>query len=79
MGRVSSPAMDAALQKLAVEENAEARTKLAREALAIERAEFLHVPLLEQHLSWAMRKGVTAVLRPDNVLVMERVTVEPAK
>ncbi|MDR3769885.1 MAG: ABC transporter substrate-binding protein [Sutterella sp.] len=79
VGRVSSPAMDAALQKLAVEENAEARTKLAREALAIERAEFLHVPLLEQHLSWAMRKGVTAVLRPDNVLVMERVTVEPAK
>lgn len=79
VGRVSSPAMDETLRKLAREEDPDARRKLAAEALTVERNAFLHVPLLEQHLSWAMRKGVTAELRADNVLVMEHVTVTPTK
>lgn len=75
IGRASNAQLDAVLKKLAVAEDEAERKALAEEALAIEKREVLHIPLLEPSISWAMKKTVDAPLRPDNTLVLERVRV----
>lgn len=76
IGRASVPALDEKLQAAAREEDPEKRTQLLKDALKIERAEMIHVPLHEMMIAWAMRDNVKAVHRPDNRFTMEWVKVE---
>ena len=75
VGRASNAELDALLKRLAVSEDVKEREGLAREALAVEKREVLHIPLLEPQISWVMKKSVDAPLRPDNTLVLDRVRV----
>lgn len=75
VGRASNAELDALLKRLAVSEDVKEREGRAREALAVEKREVLHIPLLEPQISWVMKKSVDAPLRPDNTLVLDRVRV----
>ena len=76
IGRASNAQLDELVRAVKLEENAAKRTKLMQEALAIEKAEVLHVTLHQQTIPWAMKRGVEAVHRPDNRLVLEWVKVK---
>lgn len=76
IGRASLPAMDEALKKIRAEENPEKRNALLGEALRIERENYLHIPVHELMIAWAMRDKVAVVHRPDNRLAMEWVNVK---
>lgn len=67
--------MDALLKELATAEDIEKRRAVAREALTLEKDEYLHIALLQPMFSWAMKKNVNAVVRPDNRLTLEWVTM----
>jgi len=49
---------------------------LIREALAIERAEIAHVPLFQQPIAWASRRGIDLRQAPDNRLRLWLVKVD---
>ncbi|WP_443744219.1 ABC transporter substrate-binding protein [Sutterella sp.] len=76
IGRASLAAMDEAQAKIKAEEDPVKRTTLITEALRIERANLLHIPVHELMIAWAMKQNVEVVHRPDNRLTMEWVTVK---
>ncbi|MDO5531801.1 ABC transporter substrate-binding protein [Sutterella sp.] len=76
IGRVSVPAMDEALNKVRAEEDPVKRTALLTEALRVERENVMHIPVHELMITWAMKKNVDVVHRPDNRLTMEWVNVK---
>lgn len=75
IGRISDSRMDELLKKLAVAENPDSRQKLAQEVLALEKTEVFHIPFLQPMFSWAMKKNVEPIVRPDNRLTLEWVTI----
>ena len=75
IGRISNATMDTLLKQLAVSEDLPKRQTLAQEVLQLEKSEALHIPLLQPMFSWAMKKNVEAVVRPDNRLTLEWITI----
>lgn len=73
-GRYSNPAFDALLPKIAGEIDPVRRRALIREAVELERNDFAHIPLHQQPVTWAARKGISLRQAPDNLLRLWLVT-----
>jgi peptide/nickel transport system substrate-binding protein len=73
-GRYSNPALDALLPKIAAELDRDKRRALIAEAVALERTDVAHIPLHQQPLTWAARKGIDLNQAPDNALRLWLVT-----
>lgn len=73
-GRYSSPAFDALLPKIATELDTTKRNALIAEAVAIARNDVAYIPLHQQPITWAARKGVDLKQAPDNQLRLWLVT-----
>lgn len=73
-GRYSNPAFDAMLPKIASELDTAKRNALIAEAVAIERNDVAYIPLHQQPITWAARKGVDLRQAPDNQLRLWLVT-----
>jgi peptide/nickel transport system substrate-binding protein len=67
-GRYSNPKFDAYLPQIAAEVDPARRNKLIEEAVAIERNDVSHIPLHQQPITWAARKGISLAQAPDNQL-----------
>ena len=65
-GRYSNPKFDAYLPQIAAETDTKKRNKLIEEAVAIERDDVSHIPLHQQPITWAAKKGITLPQAPDN-------------
>ena len=73
-GRYSNPAFDAMLPKIATELDTAKRNALLAEAVTIERNDVAYIPLHQQPITWAARKGVDLKQAPDNQLRLWLVT-----
>ncbi len=73
-GGYSNPAFDAVLPKIASELDTAKRTALMGEATAIIRNDVTYIPLHQQPITWAARKGVDLKQAPDNQLRLWLVT-----
>lgn len=71
IGRASDKQMDALLKKLNLAEDLNEREAIARQALSLEQKRVLHIPLLQPMFSWAMKKNIDPIVRPDNKLTLE--------
>jgi len=74
-GRYSNPAFDALLPKIASELDPEKRRALIAEAVTITRNDVVYIPLHQQPITWAAKKGVDLKQAPDNYLRTWLVTV----
>jgi peptide/nickel transport system substrate-binding protein len=74
-GRYSNPAFDALLPKIASELDADKRRALIGEAVTITRNDMVYLPLHQQPITWAAKKGVDLKQAPDNQLRIWLVTV----
>jgi len=75
-GRWSNAAFDALVAEAAEAADETVRRGFIRDALAIERAEIAHVPLFQQPIAWAARRGIDLRQAPDNRLRLWLVRVE---
>ncbi|WP_270937477.1 ABC transporter substrate-binding protein [Falsiroseomonas oryzae] len=75
-GRWSNAAFDALVAQAAEAPDEPSRQRFIREALQIERAEIAHVPLFQQPIAWAARRGIDLRQAPDNRLRLWLVRVE---
>ncbi len=75
-GRWSNAEFDALVDRIAEAADETSRRAMIREALAIERAEIAHVPLFQQPIAWAARRGIELRQAPDNRLRLWLVRVE---
>lgn len=75
IGRASDQQMDALLKKLNLAEDLNERKALAQQALSLEQNQVLHIPLLQPMFSWAMKKNIDPIVRPDNKLTLEWIVV----
>ncbi|NKE44551.1 ABC transporter substrate-binding protein [Roseomonas frigidaquae] len=67
-GRWSNAAFDALVSQAAEAADETSRRALIRQALQIERSEIAHVPLFQQPIAWASRRGIDLRQAPDNRL-----------
>ena len=67
-GRYSNPAFDAILPKIASELDPAKRKALMGDAVSIERNDVAYIPLHQQPITWASKKGVELRQSPDNQL-----------
>lgn len=74
-GGYTSPAFDALLPKIASELDPAKRTALITDATSILRNDVAYVPLHQQPITWAARKGIDLKQAPDNQLRLWLVTV----
>ncbi len=75
-GRYVDHKLDALIDDVGVEMDAEKRHELIRQAPAEHNAQVQHVPLHRQMIPWAMRANVHVVHRADNVLNFESVRID---
>jgi len=75
-GGYSNPQIDALVEKLADEADADARRAMIVEAHRLLRADMGYVPLYHTMIPWAYRQGITLRHRADNQLTVKDVTVE---
>ncbi len=75
VGRYSNPRIDALVARIAQAGDETERRAMIREALAIEREDIGHVPLHQQPIVWASKKGIDLHQGPDNQMRLWRVTV----
>ncbi|MEO5607230.1 MAG: ABC transporter substrate-binding protein [Polaromonas sp.] len=73
-GRYSNAAFDALMPKIATELDTTKRNALLAEAVAIARNDVAYIPLHQQPITWAARKGVELKQSPDNQLRLWLVT-----
>ncbi|WP_179403920.1 ABC transporter substrate-binding protein [Burkholderia guangdongensis] len=73
-GRYSNPAFDALLPKIASELDTTKRNALIADAVTIARNDVAYIPLHQQPITWAARKGVQLRQGPDNQLRLWLVT-----
>ena len=66
VGRYSNPQMDALVERTRKETDLTVRTELLTKALALQNEDVAHIPLHNQIIPWAMKKGVDAIHRADN-------------
>ena len=65
-GRYANPEVDELIERAASETDEPARRALMRDAFALERADIGHIPLHQQPLTWASRRGIDMRQAPDN-------------
>jgi peptide/nickel transport system substrate-binding protein len=75
VGRYSNPKLDALIDQIAESASEPQRRALLEEAFAIEKADIGHIPLHQQPITWASRKGIEMKQAPDNQLRLRLVTV----
>jgi peptide/nickel transport system substrate-binding protein len=75
-GRYSNASFDALLPKIAAEIDTQKRNALIRQAVAIERSDVSHIPLHQQPITWAARKGIDLRQAPDNQFRLWLVTMD---
>lgn len=78
-GRYSNAKFDALLPQVAAEIDSAKRNALIEQAVALERDDVSHVPLHQQPITWAARKGVQLVQSPDNQMRLWLVRMEGSK
>ena len=74
IGGYSNPAFDALLPKIASELDMTKRNALMAEATSIIRNDVAYIPLHQQPITWAARKGADLKQAPDNQLRLWLVT-----
>jgi peptide/nickel transport system substrate-binding protein len=75
-GGYSNPRVDELIDKARVEFDAEKRRALFSDATAAMDAEIAFVPLVYRQVTWAMRKSVKAILRPNDNLDLRFVDID---
>jgi len=75
-GGYSNPKVDQLIDQGRVEFDPGKRAVLFTEAMALMNADAAFVPLIHRHVTWAMRKGVKAVLRPNDIVDLRFVNVD---
>jgi peptide/nickel transport system substrate-binding protein len=75
-GLYSNSAVDAAIDKGRVEFDCAKRAAFFTEAMQLIADDAGFVPLIYRKNTWAMRKGVKAVMRPNDILDLRMVTIE---
>jgi peptide/nickel transport system substrate-binding protein len=75
-GRWSNAEFDALVAQSAEAPTEEERRRLMREAYLIEKREIAHVPLHQQPIAWAARRGIDLRQAPDNRLRLWLVRVD---
>jgi peptide/nickel transport system substrate-binding protein len=76
VGSYSNPKIDELTAKIEVEVDQAKRQALISEALKLHKEDIGHIPLHQAGLAWAVRKGVSVVLRNDDSLELKWVKVE---
>jgi peptide/nickel transport system substrate-binding protein len=76
VGRYSNPKLDALTDQIAEASDEPTRRALIREAFALEKADIGHIPLHQQPITWAAKKGIDLRQGPDNQLRLRLVTVK---
>ena len=66
VGRYSNPQMDALIERTRKETDLNLRTELLTKALQLQNDDVAHIPLHNQIIPWAMKKGVDTIHRADN-------------
>ena len=75
-GRYSNPKLDALIDGMRVEPDLGRRRQMVGEALAIVHDDLALLPLYRRTLAWAMRKGVDAVIWPNDILELRFVNLD---
>ena len=75
VGRYSNPQMDALVERIKQEVDQKNRNALIEQALLLSHQEVSHIPLHNQVIPWAMKKGVTLYHRADNRIDMRAVKI----
>ena len=75
-GRYSNPAVDALLRRISAELDVEKRRALIGELVGITRNDMVYLPLHQQPITWASKKGVDLKQGPDNQLRLRLVTTQ---
>ncbi len=75
-GRWSNAEFDALVAQVAEAPDETSRRALIRQALEIERREIAHIPLFQQPIAWASRRGIDLRQAPDNRLRLWLVKVD---
>jgi peptide/nickel transport system substrate-binding protein len=75
LGRYSNPKVDQLVGQIKVESDMKKRDAMIREVFLIINAELPQLTLHQPILPWVMRKNVTAVHAPNNVLLLHRVKI----
>lgn len=75
-GRYANPRVDAAIEASAEETDQSRRLGLMREAFALEKADIGNIPLHQQPLTWASRRGIQMRQAPDNYFRLWLVRME---
>lgn len=68
LGAYSNPKLDELTDKIASEIDDGKRMAMIHEAMKLHQDDVGHIPLHQQTLNWAVRKGVTVVQLPDNFM-----------
>lgn len=66
VGRYSNPQMDALVERIKKETDADLRRNLIEKALVLSHEDVSHLPLHNQIIPWAMKKNIDLVHRADN-------------
>ncbi|HMS27457.1 MAG TPA: ABC transporter substrate-binding protein [Burkholderiaceae bacterium] len=66
VGRYSNPQMDALVERIKKETDADLRRSLIEKALVLSHEDVSHLPLHNQIIPWAMKKNIDLVHRADN-------------
>ena len=74
-GRYNDPDLDRLIEAVEVEMDPAKRSALILQALQRTRDNVYTIPLHRQMIPWAVRKGVAAVHRPDNVVTASWIRV----
>ena len=74
-GGYSNPALDALFPKITSELDTAKRNALIAEAVTITRNDMVYLPLHQQPITWASKKGVDLKQTPDNQLRLRLVTM----
>lgn len=75
-GRYSNPAVDRLIDQVAEEGDDVRRAAAIREAFRLEKEDIGHIPLHQQPLTWAARRGISLHQAPDNSVRLWLVRVE---
>ncbi|HET9653711.1 MAG TPA: ABC transporter substrate-binding protein, partial [Usitatibacter sp.] len=75
-GGYANPKVDRLIDQGRVEFDPAKRSALFSEAMMLMDSEAAFVPLIHRHVTWAMRRNVKAVLRPNDVVDLRFVNVE---
>jgi peptide/nickel transport system substrate-binding protein len=76
LGSFSNAKVDELTQKVQSETDQVKRNAMIKEAFEIHAAEFAHIPLHQQALSWGMKKNIDTTQSPDNFMPFKWVTVK---